>query len=244
MTGWLSSLLSRLLLLAALASIAYWGWIYASPWLNQPIRQVVLQGDIPNSQQQRLIAQLQSQNLGHFFGVSLNAVKDQVEANVWVDDAVVSRVWPDRLMVEVSSQVIVARWGQNQVLNHHWQVLDLDLDLVPDLDALPILQGPEEQTLKMASDFRAMSAVLAPEDLAINSLYMAQRGAVDLVLDNDIEILLGRDKGMQRLRRLVQIYHTDLAAMEQPIARIDGRYPHGVAVAMKVDKAAVSQPVN
>jgi cell division protein FtsQ len=227
-----------------LGSIAYWGWIYASPWVNQPIRQVVLQGDIPLGQQQLLMAQLQSQNLGRFFGVNLNAVKDQVEDNVWVDDAVVSRVWPDRLMVEVSPQVIVARWGQHQVLNHHWQILDLDLNLVPDLEALPVLQGPIEQTLNMANNFRAMNAVLAPENLAIDTLHMAKRGAVDLVLDNDIEVLLGRDKGMQRLRRLVQIYHTDLAALPEPIARIDGRYPHGVAVAMKADKAVVSQPVN
>ena len=244
MIAWLNSLLWRMLLLAALASIAYWGWIYASPWVNQPIRQVVLQGDIPPSQQRLLMAQLQTQNLGRFFGVSLNAVKDQVKDNVWVDDAVVSRVWPDRLMVEVSPQVLVARWGQNQVLNHHWQVLDLELGLVPHLETLPVLQGPPQQTLKMASNFRAMNAVLAPENLAISRLHMAQRGAVDLVLDNDIEILLGRDKGMQRLRRLIQIYHTDLATLPQPIARIDGRYPHGVAVAMKANKPAVSQPVN
>lgn len=236
MMAWVNALLWRLLLLAVLASIAYWGWLYVSPWANQPIRQVVLQGAIPHSQQQLLIAQLQGQDLGHFFGVNLKAVKNQVEDNVWVDDAIVSRVWPDRLMVEVSPQVIVARWGQNQVLNHHWQVLNLNLDLVPDLDALPVLQGPTQQTLKMANNFRSMSTVLAPEGLVIKSLYMAQRGAVNLVLDNDIEIVLGRDRGMQRLRRLVQIYKTDLVTLPQPIARIDGRYPHGVAVAMKTDR--------
>jgi len=42
---------------------------------------------------------------------------------------------------------------------------------------------------------------------------------------------------MQRLRRLVQIYNTDLAGLPEPIARIDGRYPHGVAVALKGDEA-------
>ena len=102
MTSWLNSILWRLLLLGVIGGSLYWGWIYASPWVNQPIRQVVLQGDIPQSQQQLIVAQLQSQDLGRFFEVSLNGVKDQVEGNVWVDDAVVSRVWPDRLMVEVS----------------------------------------------------------------------------------------------------------------------------------------------
>lgn len=237
MTSWLNSILWRFLLLSVIGGSLYWGWIYASPWVNQPIRQVVLQGDIPQSQQQLIVAQLQSQDLGRFFEVSLNGVKDQVEGNVWVDDAVVSRVWPDRLMVEVSPQIIVARWGKNQVLNHHWQVLNLDLDLVANLATLPLLDGPAQQTQNMANNFRAMNAVLAPENLTIDSLYMAKRGAVDLVLDNDIEILLGRDKGMQRLRRLVQIYNTDLADLPEPIARIDGRYPHGVAVALKGDEA-------
>ncbi len=224
----------RLGLLSVLAGVAYWGWIYASPWTNQPIRQVVLQGDIPRSEQQLILAQLKNQDLGRFFSVNLNHVKDQVETNVWVDGAIVSRVWPDRLMVEVSPQVIVARWGEGQVLNHHWQVLDLDLSLIENLEALPLLHGPVEQTPKMAASFRSMSAVLAREELAISAMSMARRGAVDLSLDNDIKILLGRDEGMQRLQRVVQIYDTDLAMLKHPIARIDGRYPHGVAVAMKV----------
>ena len=234
----------RLGLLSVLAGVAYWGWIYASPWTNQPIRQVVLQGDIPRSEQQLILAQLKNQDLGHFFSVNLNQVKDQVETNVWVDGAVVSRVWPDRLMVEVSPQVIVARWGDSQVLNHHWQVLDLDLSLIDNLQALPLLQGPAEQTQKMAVSFRSMSAVLAREELAISTLRMAKRGAVDLALDNDIEVLLGRDEGMQRLQRVVQIYDTDLAVLKQPIARIDGRYPHGVAVAMKTIDGAEKAAAN
>jgi len=244
MTSWLRQLLWRLLLVAVLATGTYWAWVYASPWANQPIRQVVLQGDIPRSEQQMILAQLQNQDLGRFFSVNLNQVKDQVESNVWVDGATVSRVWPDRLMVELSPQVIVARWGDGQVLNHHWQVLDLDLSLVTNLEALPVLQGPLDQTQKMAASFRSMSAVLAREELAINTLRMAKRGAVDLALDNDIEVLLGRDEGMQRLRRVVQIYDTDLADLKQPIARIDGRYPHGVAVAMKSQGAVAQIPVN
>ena len=73
---------------------------------------------------------------------------------------------------------------------------------------------------------------------------MAKRGAVELGLDNEIEVLLGRDEGMQRLRRVVQIYDTDLTSLKQPIARIDGRYPHGVAVAMKSKDTVVENPAN
>ena len=169
MTSWLGQLMWRMLLVAVLAAATYWAWIYASPWINQPIRQVVLQGDIPRSEQQVILAQLQNQDLGRFFSVNLNHVKDQVETNVWVDGAIVSRVWPDRLMVEVSPQVIVARWGGGQVLNHHWQVLDLDLSLLPNLEALPLLQGPLDQTQKMAANFRSMSAILAREELSIST---------------------------------------------------------------------------
>ncbi len=231
MTSWLSRLMWRLLLMAVLAGAVYWGWIYAGPWVNQPVRQVMLQGDIPRIEQQRIMMQLQAQPLGEFFNVDLHQVKDQVEANVWVDSAVVSRVWPDRLMVELSPQIIVARWGENKVLNHHWQVMDVDLNLVPNLSALPVLQGPAEQTTNIAQQFRAMNAILAREELAIDGMYMAKRGAVDLALDNHIQVRLGRDQGMQRLQRVVQIYHADLAAVKEPIASIDGRYPHGVAVA-------------
>lgn len=238
MTSWLSRLMWRVMLLTVLATAVYWGWIYASPWVNQPIRQVMLQGDIPRIEQQRIMMQLQSQALGEFFNVDLHQVKDQVEDNPWIDSAVVSRVWPDRLMVEVSPQIIVARWGENQVLNHHWQVMDVDLDLVPDLESLPLLQGPPEQTDNIAQHYRAMNAILAREELAIDSLHMAKRGAVDLALNNRIQVRLGRDEGMQRLQRVVQIYTTDLASVEAPIVSIDGRYPHGVAVSFAASNSS------
>ena len=78
MASWLQAILWRLLLLVMLASAIYWGWIYVSPWANQPIRQVVLQGDIPRGEQQLLIAQLQGRDLGRFFSVNLNQVKANI----------------------------------------------------------------------------------------------------------------------------------------------------------------------
>jgi cell division protein FtsQ len=100
-------------------------------------------------------------------------------------------------------------------------------------EQLPMLAGPEGSVWAMSELFRQMSWLVGRDDLTIDQLTMARRGAVELRLHNSIVLVLGRDQVLPRLQRLMKVYHSHFVAKSSTIKRIDGRYPHGVSVAWK-----------
>ena len=217
-----------------LFSLVYLIWWYVTPWVNQPIRDVLVTGQhVPASIREDLRERMLLRQLDRYFTVNINAVKSITQSSVWVDEARVSRVWPDRLVVDVAAPVFVARWGDEAFLDHHWQVVKATSQWVPSIDKLPTLKGPEGQSAHLANLFTRMNAILAKEKLSIQTLTMAERGAVDLVLNNQVKLLLGREKIQSRLKRIVELYTNGFIHDHIDVVSIDGRYDHGVAVKTK-----------
>jgi cell division protein FtsQ len=51
-----------------------------------------------------------------------------------------------------------------------------------------------------------------------------------LTLKNDVEIAIGREQVMEKLRRFVTVYDKFLNSVWGDIKAIDARYPNGIAV--------------
>lgn len=64
-----------------------------------------------NERDIRLAAQIQTGS--YFFGVDLDAARDRTESLPWVDRAVVRRLWPNRIVVQVVETTPYALW-QNE----------------------------------------------------------------------------------------------------------------------------------
>lgn len=81
--------------------------------------------------------------------------------------------------------------------------------------------------------YRQMSWLVSRDGLRIDAMNMANRGAVELRLDNDVTFVLGREQVLSRLQRLMKVYHAHLVDKSEQILRIDGRYAHGISVQWK-----------
>ena len=78
---------------------------------------------------------------------------------------------------------------------------------------------------------------------ALSAIYRSgQRYGVGHLVD----ILLGRDHVVEKMRRFAAIYERELKEQSANIARIDLRYANGLAVAWRepVEPAAAEQKVN
>jgi len=225
---------ARTLLLVVMVTALLLLWQALQPWLQRPLQQIVLQTNIPVAQRLLVQAQLDAHVRDSFFGADLNQIKTEVEANSWVHNAKVSRIWPNRLMVEAEKQIMMARWGDGGFLNHQGDLVSVDGQYIVAAEQLPILSGPSSSAWIMSQLFRQMSWLVGRENLRIVEFRQARRGAIELQLDNGIVLVLGRQEIIPRLQRLMKIYHTQLAAVAGSVARIDGRYPHGISVAWRV----------
>lgn len=95
-----------LALLGALA--AAWGWLRQMPWL--PIRHIEVQGEVSRHSLAALRSQALPQLAGNFISIDLQRSRTVLEELPWVQRAVVRRVWPDTLRVELEEHEVAALW--------------------------------------------------------------------------------------------------------------------------------------
>lgn len=224
---------AKLLLVTVVLTGGVLTWQAIQPWMQRPLQQIILQTDIPAIDKVSLQGQLNVHLPDSFFGADLEGIRLEVESHPWVGDAKVSRVWPNRLMVEASSQIFMARFGSGGFINHEGELVLVPSSQLVGFERLPVLDGPDGSAWAMSELFRQMSWLVDRDDLSIEKMTMARRGAVQIRLDNGIVLVLGRDQVLPRLQRLMKVYHSHFVNKADIIERIDGRYAHGVSVVWK-----------
>jgi cell division protein FtsQ len=223
-------LFQRFFLLLILMIIILIVWQISQPWVNQPIQQVIVQGDLSKAQRIQLQGQLRSYYQQHFFELDLRAIRSLIEQNSWVHRALVKRIWPDLLLVQAEREIAVARWNQAGFLNHQGQIIDWSLQNLKVIEGLPRLVGLPQYAKRMQRLYRQLSLLLSRQELQIVQLELLQRGTLVLQLNNGIRVLLGRHNVLKRMGRMIAVYHSELVQKAPLIQQIDARYPNGVAV--------------
>ena len=163
-----------------------------------------------------------------FFNLDVAALKDELEAHDWIEQAAVKRLWPDSIAIHLSEEVALARWGEQGVLNQQGEVF-MPAD-VNELVTLPRLSGPSGSQVDVMRRYQVISELLFRSGLRLTALDLSPRGSWQLSIDNDYTIVVGRDNVMDRLQRYVNFYRTSPELQAGPIESVDLRYDNGIAV--------------
>ncbi|RRV11681.1 cell division protein FtsQ/DivIB [Stutzerimonas xanthomarina] len=199
------------------------------PYADRPIAKVSVQGElgyVSREAVQQRIAPFVEQS---FFKVDLNGMRYQLEQMPWIAHVEVRRVWPDQVMVRLDEQLPIARWGGEALLNNKGQAFSPD-DLSR-YEHLPHLYGPKRAQQRVMQQYQMLSQMLRPLGFSISRLELRERGSWFLTTNQGIELLLGRDQVVEKMRRFTAIYQKALEQESEKIARIDLRYANGLAVA-------------
>lgn len=224
---------------AGLGALALWSVPDTADEREFPIRSVRIEGSFRHVGAEQVSQIVAPYAAAGFFETDMNAAKQALEALPWVDAAAVRRVWPDVLHVTLVEQRTAARWGEGALLNPRGEVF------TPVRDGgyaggLPVLEGPTDTAPQVLAFYRRTREVLAPLGLEVERLRMDMRRAWQVGLSNGITVTLGREQGMQRLRRFVRFYPKVVAGRTGAIGEVDLRYPNGFAVKWSAPGAALS----
>jgi cell division protein FtsQ len=228
--------LADLLFAAAAATllVAAAIWVLRTPF--SPVREVVFSGPLRHVQAGEVEQVLQGGLLaGNFLSLNVDRVRDELERLPWVRRVEIRRVWPSRLEIFMEEQKAVARWGMDrgELVNSYGEVFAA---LLPDEDAakLPLLYGPPGTADDLLRSFSDFAAMLKPIGRTPRQLVLSQRLAWQLVLDNGLQIELGREQGKApvatRLQRFVAVYPETVGARGDVPQAVDLRYPNGFAL--------------
>jgi cell division protein FtsQ len=208
-------------------ALAALGWL-----LDQPIQRVIVTGRL-----QRVSAlDVEKVVRGRLMGAGLVTVKlDQISDGLrtlpWVDSAAVQRSWPRGLKIEIVEQAAVARWNDSGLVNARGQMFMSDAHFVP--PELPQLAGPTGTEAEVTARYLATQGRLTEVGLRLVSLALDARGAVNITLDNGVQVRLGRQQIEARFERFMLVTAKLVSQRAADIAYVDMRYGNGFAVGWK-----------
>ena len=160
--------------------------------------------------------------------MDMTGLRTSLQAIPWVQSVSVRRIWPNRLEVTLRERTPLARWGAQELLSMAGQRFLPPPRSIP--DHLPWLDGPPDSEQRVLEHYRRFAELLKVAGLGIYGMSVDPRGAWRLVLDNGLQLLLGRHRMAQRLWRLAQVYTTVVKPRTSDIQLVDLRYGNGFAL--------------
>ncbi len=195
-----------------------------------PISSVKIEGEFKYLDKNQLREQALPVVDGGFFSVDLVAVRNVLIELPWVEDVSVRRQWPDQLQVRVMEKQPVVFWGENAVLSSKGELFSPGQILK---ERLPRMSGPDGLHGAMFKELARMQAWLLETGLYIKEMKLDARRSWTLVMENGIELRLGRNNMYERLQRFASVYRNNFQSETRKIEHIDMRYTNGFAVAWK-----------
>ena len=206
---------------AALAGGAWYGFDAIS---SQPIRRVTFSGSLQRIPPEALEAFARSVEGAASSGASLVAVRDAARRIPWVREATVRRHFPDAVEISFETHEALARWDEHTLVDAGGETFTADYDAF-----LPKFAGPAGAAARMAGEYPALRAALAPLATALTEVRLSPRGAWQLVLESGLVIDLGRSDIQARLGRFVAAW-PQLEAQGVSTRHADLRYANGFAL--------------
>jgi cell division protein FtsQ len=212
-------------------------WLVRQPVFN--IKSVKVEGEVTRNSVSTIRANALPQLAGNYFTLDLARGKHAFEAVPWVRQAIVQRVWPNRLRVLLQEHHPAAFWsvkdGDDMLVNQQGEVFQANLGDVED-EALPTLQGPDGSSAGMLSMYRRLVPVFEKLEMHIDTLQMSGRGSWRAEFDNGAEVELGRgteEEVVVRSERFIATVTQVIERYQRPLVYADLRHNEGYAVRLK-----------
>ncbi|MBL0727954.1 cell division protein FtsQ/DivIB [Piscinibacter sp. HJYY11] len=212
-------------------------WLIRQPVFN--IKSVKVEGEVTRNSVSTIRANALPQLAGNYFTLDLARGKQAFEAVPWVRQAIVQRVWPNRLRVLLEEHHAVALWamkdGDDQLVNAQGEVFQANLGDVED-ESLPTLKGPDGSSAEVLAMYHRLVPVFERLEMHIDQLSMSGRGSWHAEFDSGAEIELGRgtqDELVARSERFVATVTQVIERYQRPLVYADLRHNEGYAVRLK-----------
>jgi cell division protein FtsQ len=228
--------------IAGLGAAVFYGKAFIDQAAERPIRSIGVEGQFAYISQQEISETVKPMIVGGFLQSPLSAIKEKLESNPWIASAVVSRRWPDQLFISIVEEQPIARWAGIGFLNHSGEIVEVSSH--PRLKSLPLLSGSPGQGKAVMQNYQQLAQMLGPHGLRVSEFYSDELFSWNVVLENGLQINIGRDQTMEKIQRFLLVYERELHKRFSEVAAVDLRYGNGLAVQWKTATADSEQAVS
>jgi cell division protein FtsQ len=193
-----------------------------------PLETIRITGELSHVDRAKLQQLVAAAIDGGFFSVDMHKLRDAAEQLAWVDKVSIRRVWPQTLVMDVTEQVPVGRWGDQALVNARGEIFRPQAGELP--QGLPRLHGEGGDGPVVVEFHRSASRRLEAIGLEIVALEVQGRHDWRLELNNGVTLLLGQAGAAQVLERFTLALPLLVDPQGRRPQRVDMRYENGFAV--------------
>jgi cell division protein FtsQ len=220
--------LLRVIVLASFVMAGVWAW----HWLKRPnvlpITHIAIQADYQHIKKDVLETTVAPYLAAGFFQLNIMELQQALLAMPWIATASINRIWPNKILITITERQAVARWKGDALLDKKGAIFKPAVASFP--TGLPLLNGMDEEAVKIWQYYQEMTTALTPLSLRIVELDLTPRQSWSLVLNNGARIFLGRLDVLQRLNHFIKLYPKLFAARSNILESVDLRYPNGMSI--------------
>lgn len=179
---------------------------------------------------------------GHFYNIDIFKVKEKIESTPWISRAIVKRVYPNKIYVNLKEFEPKGSWGNREelkLIDRHGTIFEAGADL-EEFDKLPQFIGPEGRGKMMLDMYENLISIFPQHENKIKTLELNIRGNWILIMNNGAKIELGRgttedvvDRArkfalslpatFQKLnKKMINLQYADLRHIDGYAIRLDG----------------------
>ncbi|MDO4708403.1 MAG: FtsQ-type POTRA domain-containing protein [Pseudomonadota bacterium] len=165
-----------------------------------------------------------------FFAVRLQDAQQAVERLPWVEQAEISKQWPDVLQVKIVEHRPFAKWDEDWLLSERGNLYPREVmgDALP--EGLPQLGGDRHRVGEVVALYNQSRALFAAAGLDVTGLRLDARGSWSIHFDSGLEVIVGRHDAEPRIRRFAHLLPQLIAPPGKTLQRADLRYANGFAL--------------
>ncbi|MEQ9567273.1 MAG: FtsQ-type POTRA domain-containing protein [Pseudomonadales bacterium] len=225
------------LLLTAFLGVLGFGAYWVSPKLNWPVENVVLEGDF-HWLDQSAVHKAITENLdGDLLSLDNKKLREVIRQVTLVENAEISRVYPDSLIVLVKEERPVAQWNDQGYISSQGKFIEspvyTELSALPRLSSrfrgVDVAQGAREAI----EIYHLLNSAVLVSGESIEALDQDASGGWTMVWESGLEIDLGRSDHLKRVRHALAAWRRLPVEKQQNIGEIDARYDNGVAIRVR-----------
>ena len=203
------------------------GWLGAERFPLTKLRVASDARHVDDAELQKVLAPFAKQG---FFAVRLDDAQIALAKLPWVEEAEVSKKWPDVLEVKIREHRPLALWDDTLLLSERGRLYPRSAmgDALP--KGLPQLGGDARRVAEVLAFYNQSRELFAPLGLGVRELRQDARGSWSLRLSDGAQVLVGRFDAEQRVRRFADLLPKLIAPEGRALQRADLRYANGFAL--------------
>lgn len=216
-----------------------------------PINSIQIDGEF----QRIAVEQVQSAVVpvvsGNFFSVDLEKIRESAESQPWIKRAVVRKIWPDRIQVQVLEYIPLAHWASGQLIDDSGEIFTTPQ--ADNLSGLPWLGGPEGMESEVLRLFAQGQIELQGTGLTIRRFELSKFDFIEIGLNSNMQLKVGlkennklsvNNNERKGIARTDQIFVERLKKFVSLLPQLRERYPDGLlSVDLRYSNGMAIEPV-